>query len=138
GVTLSAPAGFKVNDVNDVDEAMDYTFRFATESPISDVTVDIDSPDYLTKPNGDSNMLKDVGLDSHFSLVNPGEFDEALSGLGFPTGDEVKGKTALEFVLTDLIKLLNSDTDSHVHKFTITIKTDGRPDYVQTLQFRNK
>lgn len=141
GVELAPIAGFNPDGVNNIDSNVDYTFIFTTQSPIADVEVDIDSPDYLTKYNPDapdSNMLTDVGLTSHFSLVNPGSLEEALSGMGFPVVNDVKGKTELKFALSDLITLLNTDPESHVHKFTITVKTEGRPDYVQTLQFRNQ
>ena len=81
---------------------------------IRNVVVDIIS-EQLTK-----EMLQDVGLDATFDLANPGNLDEALTELGFPTGTKVYGQTYLAFDITDFMQLLAIFPGLHEFKLTVT------------------
>lgn len=50
--------------------------------------------------------LSGVGLTDELDLINPGEFDEALSGLGFPTN--LGGKSEAEFDITEFLSLMRA------------------------------
>ena len=114
---------------------------------ITSNTLDIDSANVITEnivakvdinaPNGIKNfvvdiisdqlsqeVLQDVGLDATFDLANPGNLGEALSELGFPTGDAVLGKTNLTFDITDFMQLLVVFPGQHQFKLTITDNKD--------------
>lgn len=68
----------------------------------------------------DEDALADVNLKKDFDLAHPGELKEALEGLSFPVGENVLGKTNLEFNITQftgLLTMLNPGT----HNFIITV-----------------
>lgn len=67
--------------------------------------------------------LVGVGLTDHFDLAHPGEFEEALNELGFPTGDDVIGKESLTFDISSFMPLLVYFPGSH--NFTLDI-TDSK------------
>lgn len=67
---------------------------------IKELHVKIES-DLLTE-----DELLNVGLAGEFDLCNPGELEEALQGLGFPTGSDVVGKTEQPFDITFFLSLL--------------------------------
>lgn len=67
---------------------------------IKELRVKIDS-ELLT-----AEALKDVGLAQEFDLAHPGDLAEALQSLGFPTGNEVLGKTSQVFDITPFLQLL--------------------------------
>lgn len=78
--------------------------------------------DFLTR-----EMLDGVGLTDEFDLANPvgvnldGEtvdYSEALRGINLPVGDEVVGKTELDFNITQFVPLIFEAGD---HKFEITV-----------------
>lgn len=77
-------------------------------------------------------VLAEVGLTDKFDLAYPGEYDEALQGLGFPTGDAVIGQTDLKFDISEFIPLLPLFPGAHNfvldvedakgNKITVTLK----------------
>lgn len=88
--------------------------NIAAVNGIANLKVTIDS-DVL-----DEDALADVNLKKDFDLAHPGELKEALEGLGFPVGENVLGKTNLEFNITQftgLLTMLNPGT----HNFIITV-----------------
>ena len=87
-----------------------------SENGVTSLKVKIIS-DFLTE-----DMLSSVGLTSEFDLAEPGEYETGLKGLGFPTGDDVKGARDLQFNITPFIKLIFEEGD---HKFEITV-TDSK------------
>ena len=87
-----------------------------SENGVTSLKVKIIS-DFLTE-----DMLSSVGLTSEFDLAEPGEYETGLKGLGFPTGDDVKGAHDLQFNITPFIKLIFEEGD---HKFEITV-TDSK------------
>ena len=75
------------------------------------------------------SMLEDVSLPQKFSLVDPNTYqlkedtplDGVLEGLGFPTGNDVKGKTRIDtFDITSFLNLLPSGESDF--KLTVTDK----------------
>ena len=54
-------------------------------------------------------------MPSSFELTDPGDISEALNGFGFPTGDDVKDRTALTFSIStnliDMMSVFEGDTD---------------------------
>lgn len=115
---------------------------------ITSETLDINNANYITDniiakvdinaPNGIKNfvvdiiseqlttdLLKEVGLDSTFDLANPGELAGPLGELGFPTGEDVVGKTYLAFDITDFMQLLVLFPGQHQFRLTITDKSDN-------------
>lgn len=65
-------------------------------------------------------VLQDVGLDSTFDLTNPGDLQEPLTELGFPTGDAVLNQTSMAFDITDFMQLLTLFPGQHQFRLTIT------------------
>ncbi len=78
--------------------------------------------------------LGGVGLAEELDLVNPGEFEEALEGLGFPVN--IGGKTEAEFDITTFLTLLGAlgPGDS---RFIMTI-TDANGTTELTLTLRQQ
>ncbi len=66
------------------------------------------------------DVLAEVGLASVFDLAHPGDLEEALTDLGFPTGDNVIGKTYLPFDITMFMEVLGLFPGQHQFKLTVT------------------
>lgn len=99
-----------------------------SDEGIAKLEVDIIS-DQLT-----DEMLSDVGLAAHFDLAHPGDFTEALEGLGFKTGNDVIGKNDITFDITQFMTLL--DIYEGVHKFKITVTDAAGNADSRTLSFK--
>ncbi len=67
-----------------------------------------------------AEVLTEVGLAAKFDLAHPGELEEVLMELGFPTGDNVKGKTYLPFDITMFMELLAAFPGTHQFRLTVT------------------
>lgn len=100
----------------DADGTPQYSVKFkvTSETGISEFKINIDSTT-LTP-----DELENVELTDNLDLINPGEFEGALNGLGFPTGDNVKGKTECVFDISQFVPLLNM-LGSGEHKFNLTV-----------------
>lgn len=109
------PTGINLEGINDAVDGNDYILDITTVNPIESMKVQIKSG-YL-----DDDFLQGVGLTTEFDLADPKDLDAALSGMGFSTGANVKGQTAVNFNLTQFIPLLNLSPDPQVHTFTLTI-----------------
>lgn len=108
-------ADIDLDEVNDVFEGMEcaLTITSTASAGLQVFTVDIVSPT-LTP-----DELERVGLSSHLDLINPDSLKEALTGLGFPVGDEVKGKKKVNFDISrflDLLKVLPGE-----HEFRLEV-----------------
>lgn len=105
-----------------------YTVDIITQDPIADLIVQIISSDSLTK-----DTLEGVGLSDRFSLATDEQYFDMLSeDLGFPVGDEVKGKKSLHMDISmfmDLIEALGNGTN--VFKMTVTDNAGN----TKTLEF---
>ncbi len=107
-------AGLALNQVLDVTNGGEVKFNVSSESGITEFKININSTT-LTP-----DELESVGLTADLDLINPGEFEESLNNLGFPTGDDVKGQTSIDFDITQFIPLLNM-LGSGEHTFTLTV-----------------
>ena len=100
--------------------------NIAASNGIANLKVTIDS-DVL-----DEEALADVNLKKNFDLAYPEELAEALTGLGFPVGENVIGKTELVFSITKftgLLTMLNPGT----HNFVITVVDTKNNKTTETL-----
>lgn len=120
----------------DIDQTQEITAEMSVKvsvtapGAIAGFTVDIDSPALTPE------MLASVDLASQLDLVNPGSMADGLSTLGFPVGDAVLGKTALEFdisALVPMIALIYTETSDH--NFTLTVTDKKEQQTVKTLKF---
>lgn len=107
-------SGLQLNQVLDVTDGGEVKFNVSSETGITEFKINIDSTT-LT-----ADELESVGLSADLDLVNPGEFEESLNKLGFPTGDDVKGQTSIDFDISQFIPLLNM-LGSGQHTFTLTV-----------------
>lgn len=110
-------AGYDKLDLNAVNEATDHLYcawRVVSEADggFKAFTVDIIS-NTLTP-----GELAGVGLTDHIDLIAPGEFEEALAGLGFPVN--VGGLNAAEFDITSFLSLLGALGEGN-HEFKLTV-----------------
>lgn len=114
--TLNLEGANKADEFGEGDGQKPAVVDIHSENGVGSLKVKIIS-DFLTE-----DMLSSVGLTSEFDLAEPGEYQAGLSGLGFPTGSEVKGANDLQFNITPFIGLIFEDGD---HKFEITV-TDSK------------
>ena len=122
GQSLSAPVIEWLNhDITQryrAEEGLDARIRVTAAAGISSFLVEIISEEVLTP-----EVLGSVGLTSLFDLTQPGERNDTLQGLGFPTGDAVTGHTEVSFDISQFMGLIpllgNGDSD---FKLTVTDK----------------
>ena len=109
---------------------------------IKDFTVTINS-DVLTPDQlggvGLCDVLNLVEPNASYSTVDP-NFDASgiaavLTNFGFPTGDQVKNQTAIEFTITPFLSLL-SFTGSGNHDFIMNITDNDGNTTVKTLMIK--
>lgn len=81
---------------------VDMTASEGIKSLVVDITTE--SPNF-------GSALGEFGFLGGFDLVNPGELEEGLVGLGLPCGDDVKDKTNLGFDISGFIPLIAIFTD---------------------------
>lgn len=113
----------------EVTSSMSVKVKVTSLTGITAFTVDIVS-DTLTP-----ETLGQVNLTDHLDLVNPGSFEGALSGLGFPVN--VGGmKDVPEFDISQLVPLLGALGPGD-HKFILTV-SDSNGTTVETLHFVTK
>lgn len=65
-------------------------------------------------------LLGDAGIPSRFSLVNDEEIFDTLKGLGFPTGDEVKGAKERTLDISTFLPVLMGVEGNHDFKMEVT------------------
>lgn len=111
-------------------EGMNGLINIHSDLPIAHLRVNIST----TNANFESAVGEMVGL--AFDLAYPDESKNEtakFSGLGFPVGDEVIGKTDLPFNITDFIPLLGAF--SGTHDFKITVEDNAGGSISKTLTF---
>ncbi len=95
-------------------------FNITSETGITAMTVKIISG-VLT-----AEELAKIGLQQSLDLVNPGSTESGLNELGFPTGDDVKGKTYLSFDISSFMPMLAAISDSGDETdFIITVQDES-------------
>lgn len=97
---------------------------------IAHVYVTIDS-ETLTE-----ELLTDVGLAASFDLAEPGELENGLQGLGFPTGEAVVGQTEILFDVTKFTPLLGIYGVAS-HNFIIRLVDQQGLEVTQTLKIKS-
>lgn len=97
-----------------------------SEAPIASFKVKIDS-ETLT-----ADVLNGVGLAPEFDLADPKDLETGLKGLGFPTGDEVKGATDLDFDITQFVPLTEIYGAAN-HRFILTVTDNAGNSKTLTL-----
>lgn len=81
-------------------------------------------------------VLDGVGLTSEFDLANPGSLNDALKGLGFPTGAEVTGaEGSIDFDITQFVPLLSIYPGNS--NFIITVTDRNGLQKSLTLKFKS-
>lgn len=129
-VTAEAPLDFdKENPVN-ASSTVRIKVKSSSEQGITGFTVDIIS-DILT-----AEELEGVGLTSHLDMVNPGEYLNALQGLGFLDENETSlgGKKDINFDISRFMTPL-SVFGPNIHKFRFQV-TDAYGTTEKTLILR--
>ena len=79
--------------------------------------------------------LSSVGLAGEFSLVNDTQFHEALSGLGFPVGDAVYGKSELNLSISNFLGVL-AMLGPGEHDFEMSVTDMEGNTTTKTVMFR--
>ena len=126
---ISETEGIVMDQPFVVSEDSQVKFCVTSETGITGFIIDINSDNL-------SPLLPGVGLDTHLDLVNPGSLKEGLEGLGFPTGDKVKGQKEVHFDISKFIPLLGT-YGAGDHKFVMTI-TDANGTTNTTLWLQTK
>ena len=132
GGSENSYVGFDMIDLNKVNEVTDNLYcawKVISEADggFSAFTVDIVS-NTLTPDELDS-----VGLTDHLDLIEPGDFEETLKGLGFPVG--LKGAREAKFNITGFLGLMPA-LGSGDHEFKMTV-TDANGTSVISLRLHN-
>ena len=107
---------------------VEIAIEVSTQNTFTGFTVDIISENVLTP--GD---LSGVGLSDHLDLINPGEFGEKLSGVGFPVGSEITGSKSVKFDITSFMSLLSMLNKEGNCDFKLSV-TDETGVTVKTIQ----
>lgn len=115
--TEEAYADFDIIDLSKVNEVTDHlscAWKVTSEAEggFTGFTVDIKS-DTLTPEE-----LDGVGVAEHLDLIEPGEFEAALKGLGFPTC--IGGLSEAEFDITGFLSLMTILGEAN-HEFKMTV-----------------
>lgn len=104
-------------------------FTVTSETGLTEFKIVIDSTT-LTP-----DELEEANLAANLDLINPGEFKDGLSGLGFPVEDEVLNQKECNFDISGFIPLLNI-LGPGIHKFHLTV-SDGSGTAKGTIWLEN-
>ena len=85
-----------------INDAMNADLVVNAPEKIAQFKVKVDSPNLTAAIQG----LTTGGSDT-MDLVNDAAMIEFLAGLGIPTGENIVGKTTVNFFITDLVKMIN-------------------------------
>ena len=134
--------GLNIDERHTVTADLSVDVIVTAASGIKDFTVNINSeiltPDQLGTV-GLCDVLNLVEPTASYSTVDP-TFDASgiatsLTNLGFPTGDQVKNQTSVEFTITPFLSLL-SFTGAGNHDFIMTITDNDGNTTVKTLMIK--
>ena len=100
-------------------ESTPISFKVTSETGITEFKIVIES-NSLTPEE-----LQGVGLAANLDLINPGDLEGALNGLGFKTGNDVAGQKECSFDISQFVPMLQI-LPAGDHKFFITVSdADG-------------
>lgn len=98
----------------------------------------------INAPNGIAHLyveiksetldVTEVGLSNNFDLAYPGDLKDGLSGLGFPTGEDVIGQTKTVFDISTFTALL--PTFKGDHNFVIRVVDKNELEETKVLKLR--
>lgn len=115
GPQIIAGGDIDFDKENVIVEGMDVSFTVTSNTGFKTFIVDIDS-DKLTPAE-----LEGIGLTSHLDLINPGQYEEVLSGLGFPVN--LGGAKQADFNISGFMTLLTA-LGPGTHKFIISVSDE--------------
>lgn len=115
--------GVNVIKIGDSDASCILNVKSTADGGFTTFYCDIESPNLTPEE------LAGVGLSSHIDIVNPGELEGALQGLGLPVN--VGGQKEVEFNLTAFLPLLGVFGEGQ-HNFVLTVG-DANGTTVKTL-----
>lgn len=113
------------NDVLNITGAATLKVKINAPNGIAHLYVDIQS---------ETLDVTEVGLSNSFDLAYPGDLQEGLNGLGFPTGGEVIGKESTVFDISKFTVLLL--TFSGDHNFVIHVVDQQNLEVTKVLKLR--
>ena len=90
----------------DIDQRQTYTPGMTCDLNVKATLAVADFKVKIISETLNADQLTSVGLAAEFSLVNDTQFFQSLSGLGFPVGDAVYGKTELDLSISDFLSVL--------------------------------
>ncbi len=100
--------------VNEVTDKLYCAWKVESKAPGGFQKFDVEiNSDTLTP-----DELEGVGLQKNLDLINPGQFEETLSGLGFPVN--LGGKSEAEFDITGFLSLMALLGEAN-HEFKLTV-----------------
>ncbi|MEZ3577934.1 MAG: DUF4493 domain-containing protein [Muribaculaceae bacterium] len=110
-----------------VNEAGDSKFNGAPGSAVVDIHSDKGLAHLYVKIDSkilDKTALNDIGLNDEFDLAAPGEYQQGVNYLHFPSGSDVVGKNDVKFDISIFVPMLNDlgtgdDTIAN-HSFIVT------------------
>lgn len=114
---VSESAGMELDKPYEVAEGSEVKFKVTSKKGITEFKIVIESSTLTPE------TLEGVGLTDKLDLINPGEFEESLNNLGFPTGTNVEGKTEVSFDISQFVPLLGM-LGSGEHKFHLTVSDE--------------
>ena len=90
----------------DIDQRQTYTPGMTCDLNVKATLAVADFKVKIISETLNADQLTSVGLAAEFSLVNDTQFFQSLSGLGFPVGDAVYGKTELDLSISKFLSVL--------------------------------
>lgn len=129
-VTVDAPYSMDVEqDLRD--DPVIIHVHSSAEGGIQAFKVEIDSEKL------DANELETVGLNRYLDLINPGQYEEGLTDLGFPVKNSVKGQSDVDLTISSDFTYLLGILGTSYHHFILTV-TDANGTTVSTLKLNVK
>lgn len=111
-------AGFNKLDLSKVNEANDNLYCAWNVSSEADGGFLVFTVDIISNTLTPGELIG-VGLTDHIDLINPGQYEEALGGLGFPVN--VGGQQSANFDITSFLPMLSALGEGN-HEFRLTVK----------------
>ena len=105
--------GYDIKERHTYAPGMTCDLVVTADGGIADFIVNIISNDLTDEE------LQGVGLAANFSLVKDSQYFAPLGSLGFPTGDAVEGKKAVDLSITNFLAVLSGFKGDHDFEMTV-------------------